>query len=126
MNRSTTREDAEDFYLNLIQTFLENIGKRSCYDGSREFIPIFHTPHRKCRRSPSAEARNLEYLAGMPSKAASSGREKTSLNPHPIGPCLSVTVFFYMVAIVIAELPIIYVTIYVVNRRFETDMMINR
>ncbi len=47
--------------------FLENIDRRSCNDGSWELIPVFHNPHRKCRPSPSAVARTLEYLEGVPS-----------------------------------------------------------
>ncbi len=27
--------------------FLENINGRSCNDGNRELIPVFHNPHRK-------------------------------------------------------------------------------
>ncbi len=41
---------------------LEIIDRRSCNDGSRELIPVFHNPHRKCRPSPSTVARTLEYL----------------------------------------------------------------
>ncbi len=52
---------------NFLQPLLENIDRRSCNDGSRELIPVFHNPHRKCRLSPSAVARTLEYLEGVPS-----------------------------------------------------------
>ncbi len=45
---------------NLLQPFLENVDRRSCNDGSRELIPVFQNPHRKCRPSPSAVARSLE------------------------------------------------------------------
>ncbi len=45
-----------------LRPLFENIDRRSCNDGSRELIPIFHNPHRKCRPSPSAVARILEYL----------------------------------------------------------------
>ncbi len=31
-------------------------------DESRELIPVFHNPQQKCRPSPSAVARTLEYL----------------------------------------------------------------
>ncbi len=47
--------------------FLEKIDRRSCNDGSRELIPVFHNPHRKCQPSPSVVARILEYLVGVPS-----------------------------------------------------------
>ncbi len=55
------------FCPNFLQPFLENIDRRSCNDGSRELIPVFDNPHRKCRPSPSAVARTLEYLEGVPS-----------------------------------------------------------
>ncbi len=50
---------------NFLQPFLENIDRRSCNDGSREIIPVFHNPHRRCRPSTSAVARTLEYLKGV-------------------------------------------------------------
>ncbi len=52
-------EMGKDFCPNVLQPFLENIDRRSCNDGSRELIPAFHNPHRKCRPSPSAVARTL-------------------------------------------------------------------
>ncbi len=58
-------EMGKDFCPNFIQPFLENIDRRSCNDGRRELIPVFHNPHRKCRPSPSAVARTLEYLEGV-------------------------------------------------------------
>ncbi len=42
-------EMGKDFCPNFLQPFLENIDRRSCNDGSRKLIPIFHNPHRKCR-----------------------------------------------------------------------------
>ncbi len=66
----------KDFCPHFLQPFLENIGRRSCNDGSRELIPVFHNPHRKCRPSPSALARTLECLVGVPSYAASSWKEE--------------------------------------------------
>ncbi len=48
----------------LTKLFLENIGRRSCNDGSLELIPVFHKPHRP---SPSAVTGTLEYLVGVPS-----------------------------------------------------------
>ncbi len=68
-------EMRKDFCPNFLQPFLENIDRRNCNDGSRELIQVFHNPHRKCRPSPSAVARTLEYLEGVPSYAASSGRK---------------------------------------------------
>ncbi len=76
-----------------MQTFsnllFENIDRRSCNDGSQELIPVFHNPHRKGRASPTAVALTLEYLVGVSSKAASSGRGKTGLDPHPKDPRIS-------------------------------------
>ncbi len=60
-------EMGKDFCPNFFQPFLESIDRKSCNDGGRELIPIFHNPHRKCRPSPSAVARTLEYLEGVPS-----------------------------------------------------------
>ncbi len=60
-------EMGKDLCPNFLQPFLENIDRRSCDDGGRELIPIFHNPHRKCRPSPSAVARTLVYLEGVPS-----------------------------------------------------------
>ncbi len=60
-------EMGKDICPNFLQPFLENIDRRSCNDGSRELIAIFHNPHRKCRPSPSAVVRTLEYLAVVPS-----------------------------------------------------------
>ncbi len=60
-------EMAKDFYPNVLQSFLEKIDRRSCNNGSREIIPVYHNPHRKCRPSPSAVVRTLEYLVGVPS-----------------------------------------------------------
>ncbi len=41
-------EVGKDFCPNFLQPFLENIDRRSCNDGRRELIPVFHNPHRKC------------------------------------------------------------------------------
>ncbi len=38
-------EMGKDFCPNFLQPFLENIDRRSCNDGGRELIPIFHNPH---------------------------------------------------------------------------------
>ncbi len=55
-------EMGKDFCPNFLELFLENIDRRSCNDGSREFIPVYRSPHRKCRPSPSAVVRTLECL----------------------------------------------------------------
>ncbi len=55
-------EMGEGFCPNFLQPLLENIDRMSCNDESRELVPVFHNPHRKCRPSPSAVARILEYL----------------------------------------------------------------
>ncbi len=55
-------EMGKDFCPNCLQLFLENID-----NGSQELIKVFHNPHRKCRPFPSAVARTLEYLEGVPS-----------------------------------------------------------
>ncbi len=60
-------EMEKDFCPNFLQPFLENIARRRCNDGSRELIPVFHSPHRKCPPSPSVMARTLEYLVEVPS-----------------------------------------------------------
>ncbi len=80
-------EMGKDLCRNLLKTFLENIDRRSCNDGSQELIPVFHDPYRKGRSSPSAVARTLENLDGVPSKAATSGREKNkfgSISKRPV------------------------------------------
>ncbi len=37
-------EMGKDFCPNFLQPFLENIDRRSCNNGSRELIPVFHDP----------------------------------------------------------------------------------
>ncbi len=69
-------ERGKYFCPNFLQPLLENIDRRSCNDGSRELMPVFHNTRRKCRPSPSAVARTLEYLKGVPSYAAPSGRNE--------------------------------------------------
>ncbi len=68
--------DGERLLSNFLQPLLEKFTIRSCNDGSRELIPVIHNPHRKDRPSPAAVALTMEYLVGVPSKAATSGREK--------------------------------------------------
>ncbi len=77
MNVQSMEEMGKDFYPNFLQPHLENVDRRICNDGSREPIPVLHNP-------PSAVAHTLKYLVGVPSKAASSGREtkKTSSDQH--------------------------------------------
>ncbi len=60
-------EMGKDFCPSFLQPLLENVDRMSFNDGSRERVPVFHNPHRKCRPSPSAVARTLEYLVGVPS-----------------------------------------------------------
>ncbi len=86
MSVQSIGEMGKDFCPNFLQPFLENIVRRRCNDGSRELIPVFHNPHRKCRPSPSAVDRTLEYLEGVPPYAASSGRKKKSMDQYPKDP----------------------------------------
>ncbi len=60
-------EMGKDFCPNFLQPFLEKIDRMSYKNRSRELIKVFHNPYRKCRPSPSAVARTLEYLEGVPS-----------------------------------------------------------
>ncbi len=60
-------EVGKDFCPSVLQPFLEIIDRRSCNDGSRELIPVFHNPNPKCRPSPSTMSRTLEHLVGVPS-----------------------------------------------------------
>ncbi len=75
-------EMGKDFYPNFLQPFLKKIDRMSYNDGNRELIPIFHSPHRKCRPSLSAAARTLEYLEGH----VEWGQGKTSSDQYPKGP----------------------------------------
>ncbi len=68
------REVTKDCCPNFLQSFLENIDGRSCNDGSRELIPVFHNPHQKSRPSPPALTSTLGYLVGVPSKAGGRGK----------------------------------------------------
>ncbi len=54
MSIQSMGEMGKDFCPNVLQPFLENIDRRSCNDGSRKLIPVFHNPHRKWRPSPSS------------------------------------------------------------------------
>ncbi len=66
----------KDFSPNFSQPPLENFVRRSCSDGSRELIRIFHNPQQKGKPSPSAVVRILEYLAKISCKSATSGMEE--------------------------------------------------
>ncbi len=67
MSVQSMGEMGNDFCPNFLRPFLENVDRRSCNGGSCELIPVFHNPHLKCRRSPSAVARTSEYLVGVAS-----------------------------------------------------------
>ncbi len=56
MSAQSMGEVGKDFCPNFLQSFLENIDRRSCNDGGWQLIPIFHNPHR-----------TFEYLEGVPS-----------------------------------------------------------
>ncbi len=60
-------EMGKDFCSNFLEPFFENMDRRSYNDRIRKLIPVFHHPHRKCRPSPTAVARTLEYLVWVPS-----------------------------------------------------------
>ncbi len=38
-------EMGKDYCPNFLHNFLENIDRKSCNDGSRELIPVFHNSH---------------------------------------------------------------------------------
>ncbi len=65
MSVQSMGEMGKDICPNFLQSFLENIDRRSCNDGGWQLIPIFHNPHRKSRPSPSEAARTLENLEGV-------------------------------------------------------------
>ncbi len=80
-------EMGKDFCPDFLQPFLENIDKRSCNDGSRELILVFHNPHRKCRPSIFGGGSNIR----VPCRGALLGhveREggKTSSDQYLKGP----------------------------------------
>ncbi len=58
-------EMGKNFCPNFLQPFLGKNGRRSCNDGSRELIPVFHNPHRQFRPFRSAVPRTLEYLGWL-------------------------------------------------------------
>ncbi len=47
MSFQSMGEMGEGFCPNFLQTFLENIDRRSCDDGGWELILVFHNPHRE-------------------------------------------------------------------------------
>ncbi len=66
---------------NSLQFLLENFDGRSCNDGSREPIPVFHNPLLKGQPSTSVVPRTLDYLVGVLSKAVLSWRGKNNQRP---------------------------------------------
>ncbi len=48
MSVQSMGEMGKDFRTNFLQPFLENIDRRSGFDGNRELSPVFHNPYRKC------------------------------------------------------------------------------
>ncbi len=72
-------EMGRDFFPNFLHPFLENIDRRGRNNGSRQLIPVFNNPHRKCRPSTPAVARSLEYLEGVPSFPRRVGGRKNKL-----------------------------------------------
>ncbi len=77
----------KDFCSNFLQPFLENINRRSCNDGNREFIPVFHNPHRKMLTFSFGGGSHLV----VPCRGALLGRVeqeegKTSSDQYPKGP----------------------------------------
>ncbi len=55
MSVQSMGEMGNDFCPNFLQPFLEKIDRRSCKDGCRELIPVFHNPHRKFRLRAASE-----------------------------------------------------------------------
>ncbi len=73
---SVIGEGEKNVWPDFLKRLLHNFSRRSCNDGNRELIPVFHNSHRKYRPSPSAVACILECLVGVPFWAASSRREE--------------------------------------------------
>ncbi len=48
----------KEFCQNFLQPFLENVDRRSGFDGNRELSPVFHNPYRKCRKTFSMYGRD--------------------------------------------------------------------
>ncbi len=48
MSVQSMGEMGKNFSPNFLQPFLENIDRKSCNDGIRELVPVFHNPNRKC------------------------------------------------------------------------------
>ncbi len=90
MSVQSLEEMGKGFCPNFIQPFLENIDRKRPNGGSWEMIPVFHKPHRKGRPF------TLEYLVGVLSKTASSGRKKVDVSDgtdvlrHSGSSCLAV------------------------------------
>ncbi len=86
MNVQSMEKMGKDFSPNFLRPRFEKFDGRSCDDGSREFVPIFHNSHRKGQPFQSTMARTLEYLVGVPSRATSSGREENKFNSTSVRP----------------------------------------
>ncbi len=69
-------EMVKDFCPSFIPPFLENIDSEGRNNGSRRLIPVFHNTYCNGRPSAPAVALTLKFLAGVPSTATLSGREK--------------------------------------------------
>ncbi len=57
----------KNLYPNFVEPLLWTFDRRSCNDGGREFIPIFHNPHRKAVTGSLVKIKNGEKLS-MPIK----------------------------------------------------------
>ncbi len=78
-------EMGKDFCPNFVQTFLENIDRISCNDGSLELIPVFHT-----QKMPILSFDGGSHL-GVPCRGVLLGRVdqgggKTRSDQYPKGP----------------------------------------
>ncbi len=63
--------------------FLKTLTEGAVTTEARSFIPVFHNPRQKHRSSSlPMMALTLGYLVGVPSKAASNGREEKQARSH--------------------------------------------
>ncbi len=74
-------EMGKDICPNFLQPFLENIDRRSCNDGSRELIPIFHNPHLRRRLAPWS---NLKGCPLRPRRAGGRKNKFGSISKRPL------------------------------------------
>ncbi len=95
MSVQSTQELGKDFCPNFLQPFPENIDRSSCNDGSRELIPVFHNPHRKCQLSPSTVTPTVEYLVGVPLREEKQVRISFEL-PFNLMPNYTTTVLLWL------------------------------